>query len=84
MKPSTIPTRDPEAVAGRIEARLAVTHPQVEVLKRRQAQTAAELGALPPTVLDRVFAGYLVPQYPAAEPASGLLGCFTMQSEVTW
>jgi type I restriction enzyme S subunit len=45
----------------------------VKALKRLQAETAAKLDALLPAILDRAFAGKLVPQNPEDEPAEKLL-----------
>jgi type I restriction enzyme S subunit len=42
-------------------------------MKRLQAETAAELDALLPAILDKGFGGGLVPQDPNDEPASVLL-----------
>jgi type I restriction enzyme S subunit len=57
------------ALADRIEARLAAAQRQAwpdEALRRR-------LDALTPSLLARAFAGKLVPQDPADEPATVLL-----------
>ena len=43
----------------RIVAELDALQAQVDSLKRRQAETAAELGALFPAILDRAFKGEL-------------------------
>jgi type I restriction enzyme S subunit len=46
---------------------------EVDALKRLQAETAAELDALLPILLDRAFRGQLVLQEPTDEPAEKLL-----------
>jgi type I restriction enzyme S subunit len=43
----------------RIVAELDALHAQVDALKRLQAETAAELDALLPAILDRAFKGEL-------------------------
>jgi type I restriction enzyme S subunit len=43
----------------RIVAELNALHAKVDALKRAQAETAAELDALLPSILDRAFAGAL-------------------------
>ena len=53
----------------RIVAELDALQAEVDALKRLQAETAAELDALLPAILDRAFAGKLVPQNPTDKPA---------------
>jgi type I restriction enzyme S subunit len=50
----------PLAEQGRIVAELDSLRAEADVLKRFQAETAAELGALLPAILDRAFKGELV------------------------
>jgi type I restriction enzyme, S subunit len=47
--------------------------PATDTLERLQAETAAELEALLTALLDRAFAGKLVPANPADKPAEKLL-----------
>lgn len=44
---------------GRIVAYLDDLQAKVDALKRLQAETAAELDALPPSILDKAFKGEL-------------------------
>jgi type I restriction enzyme S subunit len=57
----------------RIVAELDALQAEVDALKRLQAETAAELDALLPILLDRAFRGQLVLQEPTDEPAEKLL-----------
>ena len=61
--------KSPSFYFGRTRCRFALA----DQLEMRLAQARGQMAKLTPFLLARAFAGKLVPQNPADEPASGLL-----------